>query len=450
MRVLGLCLTNLTVHVNTLQARGHASLGTSRADDLIQMYYSSFLLFILFRSLIPSAAVYSISLSEPLFPNQTLISSSQIFELGFFTPNGSSYQHVGLWYKNFTPSKIVWVANRDRPLPSKDQLASLAIGTDGNLRLLDGAQNMVWSTNVSVKSNGSTAVLLDTGNFLLRDVESGNIVWQSFDHPTDTLLPDMKIGINVKTGEKRDLISWKTDTDPSPGIYSFGITSEIPPQLFIWNGSSPYRRVANGTNREGSFESVKRASQEGEWYKGWEAPTDRCEIYGTCGPFGICDLSVSPICKCLKGFEPKSEGEWKRGNWTSGCRRKKELVCEKDGNTGAPSSTEAKETDYFLKLSQMKLPDDSIYLPYADADAGNCQRQCLNNCSCTAYAYVDTIGCMIWLDELIDVQSFNGSGEDLFLRLASAERGDGEKSNQNEGSMGKLSSASQPFLALSS
>ncbi|KAK4793953.1 hypothetical protein SAY86_011947 [Trapa natans] len=373
-----------------------------------------------------------------------------------------------MWYKNITPSKYIWVANRAQPLDYRDQLVSLTIGGDGNLRLLDGAQNAVWSTNVSMGSNRSIAVLLDTGNLVLMD--SGSIVWESFDFPTDTLLPGMKIGINIRTGEKRYLISWRTASDPSPGNFSVGITWEIPPQPFIWNGSAPYWRggqwdkskfigtddsdsylswhnvqqdFQQGTayytftsynvnfftymfiSSDGSFKWVYWNQSDGNWALYWEALQNLCETYGTCGPFGICDSSVSPVCKCLEGFAPKSEEEWKGGKWAGGCTRKKELQCQRDLNTtGAPLRPATNQSDYFLKLSQMKLPDAAKYLIPFDDSAEGCQDWCFNNCSCIAYSYVDNIGCLIWFDEVMDIQSFTTYGKDLFIRLAYDKRSD--------------------------
>ncbi|XP_039169756.1 S-locus-specific glycoprotein S13-like [Eucalyptus grandis] len=160
-----------------------------------------------------SGVAYNITPSEPLFPNQTLVSSGNIFELGFFTLSGSENQYIAIRYKNLTPSKIVWVAHRERPLAYTDQSAKLTIGSDGNLKLMDGQENIVWSTNVYSRSNYTSAVLLDSGNFVLQDGNYGEI-WGSFEDPTDTLLPTMEVGLNVRTGVKKSLISWRSDSDP--------------------------------------------------------------------------------------------------------------------------------------------------------------------------------------------------------------------------------------------
>lgn len=57
-------------------------------------------------------------------------------------------------------------------------------------------------------------------------------------------------------------------------------------------------------------------------------------------------------------------------------------------------------------------------------DIEGCKEECLRNCSCTAYAYVNGIGCLVWTGELIDMQEFSLSGEDVFVRLDHSELGD--------------------------
>ncbi|KAF8034836.1 hypothetical protein BT93_C0994 [Corymbia citriodora subsp. variegata] len=407
---------------------------------------------------IASSVVYNITTSEQLFPNQTLVSSGQIFELGFFTPNGSENQYVGLWYKKLQPSKILWVANRDVPLMYTDRSAKLMIGSDGNLKLMDGQQNVVWSTNVSGRSNYNSAVLLDSGNFVLQDANCG-VIWGSFEDPTDTLLPSMKMGLNVRTGAKQFLISWRSYSDPSPGSFSTGMTSEMPPQPFTWNGSTPYWRggqwdkskfigigdmdgsYLSGFNVQqdiqqgityfwfdtynsffgyvfispgGSLKTMKWDDGAKAWLTNWLAQKNTCEIYGTCGPFGVCNSLNSRICRCLYGFVPKSNVEWTSGNWTGGCVRETELNCQK--NTSTSSSTNVKK-DAFWLMSQMKLPDSGEYLSDV-GDREGCLSWCLSNCSCVAYSYVKTIGCMVWTKDLIDLQEFSNVGEDLFVRVA--------------------------------
>ncbi|KAL3749837.1 hypothetical protein ACJRO7_010890 [Eucalyptus globulus] len=408
---------------------------------------------------IASGVVHNITTSKPLFQNQTLISSGQIFELGFFTPNGLENQYVGIWYKNLTPSKIVWVANRDSPLASADRSAKLTIGGDGNLKLVDGQQNIVWSTNVSVQSNNTAAMLLDGGKFFLQDRNSTE-VWASFDDPTDTILPNMKIGLNKRTGETRVLVSWKNNNDPSSGNFTAAITSETPPQCFTWNGLTPYSRSGpwdkstfigipemkssyhtgyslqndpqQGTayfsadSDNNSFLAYGFISPEGilaqmiwdygsnGWLKNLAAPSTSCDIYGTCGPFGICNSKNSPICRCVKGFMPRSKEEWNGRNWTRGCIRETELNCQK--NTSRSPSMQMKK-DVFVHMKQMKVPDSAEYSS-DPGDVEECQSWCMNNCSCLAYSFIQTIGCLVWAEDLMDFQEFSTAGQDVYIRVA--------------------------------
>ena len=412
-------------------------------------------------------AIYNITTSQALSQGQTLVSSSQIFELGFFSRNNSANHYVGIWYKQISPLKVVWVANRNNPLKLQDSPASLNIDSNGNLKLLDGKHNSIWSTKANVGStNNSIALLLDNGNLVLKDGSSGEELWQSFQHPVNTFLPGAVVGFNVKTGESYVLNSWKSDSDPSLGNFVGGISQQRPPQAFIWiNRSTPYWRsgpwdkskftgVPDMKTFSGSpfniIEDVDKGttylylnwynnstiltlllSSAGDlkimlkdrghdWYTNWEAPKSQCDKYGACGLFGVCKASESPICKCLKGFEPKSYEEWNRGNWTGGCVRRK-LLCQK--NTSSPALQEGTE-DWFWKISNVKLPDFYEFVDLGLVDSDYCQKWCLKNCSCIAYARVDGIGCLIWSEGLIDIQGFTFGGEDLFIRLPQAELGE--------------------------
>lgn len=188
--------------------------------------------------------IYSITSSQALSQGQTLASPSQIFELGFFTPNNSVNQYVGIWYRGISPQTVVWVANRDTGIRVTNlRPPSLIISSKGNLELLDGNHNSVWSTNIHLPTHSSIAIIIDTGNFVLKEASSGEHLWHSFDHPGYTFLPGSVLSFNAKTGESSDLTSWKDDTDPSVGSFTVGLAQQSPPQIFIWiNGSIPHWR----------------------------------------------------------------------------------------------------------------------------------------------------------------------------------------------------------------
>ena len=164
-------------------------------------------------------------------------------------------------------------------------------------------------------------------------------------------------------------------------------------------------------------------SENGEnWNVDWGAPINPCDNYGACGPFGVCKASDSSMCKCLKGFIPKSVQEWSKGNWTGGCVRQSKLLCERRANTSVSSMG---KQDGFLKMENLKVPDSHEYLiSLSDNPAEDCKTQCLSNCSCLAYAYVNNIGCLVWSKDLIDILEFSSGGADLFIRLAQTELGE--------------------------
>jgi hypothetical protein len=97
------------------------------------------------------------------------------------------------------------------------------------------------------------------------------------------------------------------------------------------------------------------------------------------------------------------------------------LQCERVNNNGS----EGEKKDGFLKLTMMKVP----YLADSSSPSTSEEKfraQCLENCSCIAYAYDFGIGCMTWTGSLIDVQKFSTDGADLYVRLAYSELGVGK------------------------
>ncbi|XVF77727.1 hypothetical protein PTKIN_Ptkin14bG0070200 [Pterospermum kingtungense] len=386
--------------------------------------------------------------------NDLLISANGIFQLGFFWPGHSTSRYLGIWYNTSKVSvqTVVWVANREAPISGMSGV--LSINRQGILRLTNNT-NSFWSSNY--KSNAPqnpVAELLDSGNLVVRD-GAENILWQSFDHPSDTLLPGMKVGKNFITGEETFLSSWKSADDPAQGQFSLRFDTRGFPQYVImkgpkfhfragsWNGlrftgmpelqenniysfefkfnekeiyyttklndSSVVSRLL--VNQSGHLERFVWIDRRQMWQFYFSMMMDNCDYYASCGPNGRCNIQNAPPCECLEGFVPKSPRDWSLLDWTEGCVRRTKLSCGKDG---------------FRKHSGVKLPDTSSSWYNQTMSLEMCKEKCLKNCSCTAYANSAISGkgsgCLLWFtDNLMDIREFNEGGQDLHIRMAASE-----------------------------
>ncbi|KAH6781435.1 hypothetical protein C2S51_006728 [Perilla frutescens var. frutescens] len=147
---------------------------------------------------------------------------------------------------------------------------------------------------------------------------------------------------------------------------------------------------------------------------GITTPKTPCDISGKCGPFGICNSLDSPdFCSCLQGFDPVSDEEWSRGNWSGGCRRRLPLNCSTQPN----NTTD----DVFVQLQMMEVSGYTDL--YTGLQQNECRGRCLSNCSCLAYGFVDSFGCTFWTaGTLMDLRkSPTGLGSDLYVRLSNSE-----------------------------
>ncbi|KAK4348580.1 hypothetical protein RND71_031335 [Anisodus tanguticus] len=145
-----------------------------------------------------------ITTNQFIIDGETIVSSGGTFEMGFFSPNGSTKRYIEIWYKQILPhvKTVVWVANREKPL-TNTFAAILKVTKQGILVLFSDKNEIIWSTNTSRSVQNPVAMLLDSGNLVVKDANDGNpenFLWQSFSFPTDTFLPNMKLGKNFKTG----------------------------------------------------------------------------------------------------------------------------------------------------------------------------------------------------------------------------------------------------------
>ena len=106
---------------------------------------------------------------------------------------GSTMENTLAYGYLLKPQRVVWVANRDNPLPLSDPPSGVfAIKDDGKLKLLDENGKVHWSSNTETSlSTGMVMKFMDSGNLVLSDNRSGEILWESFHNLTDTFLPGM-------------------------------------------------------------------------------------------------------------------------------------------------------------------------------------------------------------------------------------------------------------------
>ncbi|XP_041011869.1 receptor-like serine/threonine-protein kinase SD1-8 isoform X2 [Juglans microcarpa x Juglans regia] len=402
----------------------------------------------------------TISVGQSLKVGESRLSKGGKFEIGFFTGLPSKI-FLGSCHKNFDVKDIVWVANRENPLSDPSSL-SLEFSEDRNLVLLESSSKTpFWSTNLTdTLPNSTEAVLLDDGNFVVRDGSNpSTIFWKSFDHPTNVWLPGAKLGIDKITGKAKQFVSWKSLKDPAPGLFSFGLDPSGSSQLILqWNRSQVY--WSTGVWNEKSFSlapdmvmndiNFSFVSDENEsyftysvgnnysrymfvlepsgqiqllmtwsdspwnWTVTWSRPESPSEVYALCGKFGVYQENFSNPCACLKGFEGFPIEDRAQDDWSGGCVRKSPLQCENGTHANG-------KKDWFLKVPNVRLPINPKAYPAANAK--RCEFACMNDCSCPAYAH-NSSGCMIWEGGLLNLQQLSDgreAGQDIYLRLAADE-----------------------------
>ncbi|KAK9289966.1 hypothetical protein L1049_008128 [Liquidambar formosana] len=95
----------------------------------------------------------------------------------------------------------------------------LTIDTTGKLLIQSKGGDPIL-LNSDQGSGNVTATLQDTGNFVVADETEKRVLWQSFDYPTDMLLPGMKLGVNLKTGRNWTLASSLSSFVPASGAFT--------------------------------------------------------------------------------------------------------------------------------------------------------------------------------------------------------------------------------------
>ncbi|XP_059298853.1 G-type lectin S-receptor-like serine/threonine-protein kinase At5g24080 isoform X1 [Lycium ferocissimum] len=211
--------------------------------------------------------------------NQSWFSDNGTFAFGFTPTVDSNDQYqLAIWFAQLPGDRtLVWSPNINSPV-SKD--AILEFDTTGNLLLMDG-DTAVWTSNTS-EAGVELAVMSENGNFILYSTNL-SMAWQSFSHPSDTLLPGQSLAVSL------ELTSSKS---PSHGGYytlkmlqqptslSLALTYNVPnksydssPEFYsnfsYWSGpeiSNVTGDVIAVLDKAGSFGIIYGSSSDGAVY----------------------------------------------------------------------------------------------------------------------------------------------------------------------------------------
>ncbi|CAN1263446.1 G-type lectin S-receptor-like serine/threonine-protein kinase LECRK3 [Linum perenne] len=390
----------------------------------------SFLLLLSF-SVVNSQSRRNVSLGSTLTAdsnsNDYWISPSGDFAFGFQRVNNSTNGFlVAILFDKMPERTIVWSANRNRLAPSG---STVQLTSGGRLVVADPSGRQLWTP---IEASASYAAMLDTGNFVLAARDSSTL-WESFDHPTDTLLPTQILNRGSQ------LIAKYSRTNHSLGRFKFilqndgylGQFTTTYPQMGsnfgYWNFPSPaplghrlifnlsgfmYLASNNGSvlssvfsNGESNQEFYQRVTLDfdgvlryyvypkgndsrggNRWSSGWTIsyfqPLNLCiQVMGktgsgACGYNSYCQLGndQNPICRCPEGYVLLDPSDENKG-------------CIQDF---APQDCRLDESDCRLDESDAF---DLVVMPNADWVDGEytalesytedmCRQACLSDCQC--------------------------------------------------------------------
>ncbi|XP_058227980.1 G-type lectin S-receptor-like serine/threonine-protein kinase At5g35370 [Rhododendron vialii] len=306
---------------------------------------------------------------------------------------------------------VIWSANRNSPVSNSAMLHL----TSTALSITDDSGNLVWSTP-PFRSPSTVALLQlqDSGNLVLLD-QFNHSLWESFDHPTDTIVMGQRLPVRK---ESSTVSAPRTDVNLSTGDYRFAVTvggdavmtwngmtywklsmepkaykdSNLPASYMALNGTGLYLFAANGSavvvhmNLDESEFRVAKLESNGKfsvksfknqnWVQEFTGPEDDCRIPYVCGRIGLCSTGT---CSCPQGFRTSSETN-------QGCS-------PTDSSYSLPSacnaSVNSNGSEYNSSTSYMKLGDgmDYFFNDFTDplmhgVNLSICEDLCSKNCSC--------------------------------------------------------------------
>ncbi|CAN7032587.1 unnamed protein product [Brassica rapa subsp. trilocularis] len=342
-----------------------------------------------------------------------LESVNKDFGFGFITTPDVTLFTLSIIHKS--SSRLIWSANRASPVENSDKLQ---FQDNGNVVLRreeqGGGGAEVWRLDNSGK-NASRIELRDSGNLVVVSSDGASI-WESFNHPTDTLITNqvfkegMKLTSNssstsnmtyvleIKSGDMflsvnslTPQVYWSMGSDSGSITENVGVVTSSSllgnswrffddKQDLLWRFLITDNRDGNGTwiavlgnNGVITFTSLGSGVSAADSSK--KIPDDQCATPEPCDPYFVC--SGSKVCGCVSGLSRAR----------SDCKIGITSPCKKTDNNATLS----------VKLVNARDKVDYFALGFASPFSKNtsldsCKEFCNSNCSCLGLFFQNSSG----------------------------------------------------------
>ncbi|KDP29864.1 hypothetical protein JCGZ_18439 [Jatropha curcas] len=294
------------------------------------------------------------------------------------------------------PPQVLWIANRANPVKEN---STIEFTDEGELVLKDANGAFVWSSSTSnagvdqmnVSGNGSLQLVSMLG-FDYSSTWHGDIIWESWDLPSDTWLPGQKLRLS----RQQTLTSSISTSNFTPGSFYLSLQTDNlyafiesdPPQMYrkIFQQGSEIKQFKTGSLRfltRGTYvdyvsniENFQflRLEPNGHltvylWIQGSVSIADdiltdnlgNCSYPTVCGNYGICSNGGS--CTCPANY-------FITLNSSLICEEATQLSCQ---SSHMHSLIELDRVSYF-----------NFVTDYPNTDIQSCKTSCLKNCACKA------------------------------------------------------------------
>ncbi|KAF2287229.1 hypothetical protein GH714_039394 [Hevea brasiliensis] len=366
-----------------------------------------------------------------------LLSNNSNFAFGF-----SPTQDVTLYLLviiHMATLDVIWTANRGSPVANSDKFF---FDEDGTVSLHKGGSS-IWGPDTSGK-RVSAIELQDSGNLVLLGNDS-SVIWQSFSHPTNTLISNQEFqeGMKLVSDPGANNLTYVLEIKSGDMILSAGFRTPQPywsmkndidktinkdggvvtlaslnanswrfydsNEVLLWQFLFADANDANATwiavvGNDGFISFLNL--DDGGSASPTKIPSDPCSRPEPCGAYYVC--SGNNVCQCPSALS--SSPNCKTG-----------IVSSCGSSKGSPELVSAGSGLNYVALGFVP--------PSSKTSLEGCKSSCRDNCSCLAMFFQNSTGNCFLFDQIGSFQDTGkGSSFVTYIKVSSDSNNGGTES----------------------